>query len=392
MKNIRLVYILAFLYKLLFWLAVWVFYYLLFTDYAGIGLIEAVMALVFVVMEVPSGALADLIGRKRSLVLAFFLIFAGNMLMAFAPTYAYLILSAVIISVGFSFYSGTAEALAYDTLKIAGQAKEYDKVISRIKGIEALALSLASAAGGFLYFISFNLPFVATGLAGFVGMVVALFLVEPAVDSEKFSWAGFWAQNKQGLGQLAKTKHIRRLTWLLLSIAFITTICFEMLEDILAVEFGFQAHQLGLFWAVVTLSAGLASQLTPILKRKFNIRFLYMAIGTVIATALFVSPWAGFLAGALSIFIRDILLVVFDNLTSIIINNNTESRFRATTISTFNLARSIPYIFVAYFIGYIMDVFSGRVFAAGLGAMLFISLLVAAFVLKPDKMEADLTK
>ncbi len=54
-----------------FGLGVWVLYYLRVTNYAGIGLAEGLMILVTLIAEVPTGALADLMGRKRTLNLGF---------------------------------------------------------------------------------------------------------------------------------------------------------------------------------------------------------------------------------------------------------------------------------------------------------------------------------
>lgn len=42
-RNIYLSYLLAFCKNSWFWLGIWVFYYLRFTNYAGIGLIETIM-------------------------------------------------------------------------------------------------------------------------------------------------------------------------------------------------------------------------------------------------------------------------------------------------------------------------------------------------------------
>jgi hypothetical protein len=37
--------------------------------------------------------------------------------------------------------------------------------------------------------------------------------------------------------------------------------------------------------------------------------------------------------------------------SSVTINNSTESRYRATTLSTFNMIKNIPHVFSAYFVG-----------------------------------------
>jgi len=64
MRNITIAYTLSFLWKCWFWLGIWVFYYLRFTDYAGIGFLEAVMITTATIGEIPTGAIADILGKK----------------------------------------------------------------------------------------------------------------------------------------------------------------------------------------------------------------------------------------------------------------------------------------------------------------------------------------
>jgi len=71
-RNVLLSYLLAFSKTTWFWLGIWIFYYLRFTDYAGIGLIETVLIVTVTLAEIPTGAIADLIGKKKTLILPFY--------------------------------------------------------------------------------------------------------------------------------------------------------------------------------------------------------------------------------------------------------------------------------------------------------------------------------
>jgi hypothetical protein len=61
-------------------------------------------------------------------------------------------------------------------------------------------------------------------------------------------------------------------------------------------------------------------------------------------------------------------------LASIIINRHTESKYRATTISTFNMMRNLPYVITAFLIGTLADTFSAKTIAMYLGIFLLILL------------------
>ena len=70
-RNIKLAYLFSFFNYAWFWLGIWVFYYLRFTTYGGIGLIETVLIATMTLAEIPTGAVADLLGKKWSLTIAF---------------------------------------------------------------------------------------------------------------------------------------------------------------------------------------------------------------------------------------------------------------------------------------------------------------------------------
>ena len=81
------------------------------------------------------------------------------------------------------------------------------------------------------------------------------------------------------------------------------------------------------------------------------------------------------IAGGLILAFRSSLMAIFESLVSIVVNNNTESKYRATTLSTFNMIKNTPYVLTAYFIGRISDTISAKNTAVLLGITLFILLV-----------------
>ena len=221
-----------------------------------------------------------------------------------------------------------------------------------------------------------SLPFFANGVGYLVGLVAAFFIIEPHIDTEKFSWVNFVKQNKQGLRELFKSPEIKRYTILLLSVGFVIVISWEMLDSFLAYEFGFTEIQLGILTSVLFLVSAGASQLTPRLRKKITGGTLIFVLGVGIAATFLISPVVGLAVGGISLFIRASLQSIFDNVTSVIINNNTESKYRATTLSTFNMIKNIPYVLSAYIIGSLADTYSARNLAFGLGVVLLVFLVV----------------
>ena len=369
-NNIVLAYILAFCSKTWFWLGVWIFYYLKFTNYAGIGVAETVLIVTFTVSEIPTGALADLLGKKITLALSFLLQAVGYLMMATAGSFPVLLLSIFVMCVGGTFYSGTLEALVFDSLKQVGKEGDYDKKISNVNTIQLLAPAICGAVGGFMYTVSNGLPFVATAVFCLVGLLATGFLTEPKIDSEKFSWTNFTKQTRYGLLELFKNSAVKWQTVLLLSVGFFVVINSEMLNSFLGVELGFDAKQLGVLWSIIFLVSAGASQFTPVLYRKFGGRVSIAITGAVIGITLLASPLLGMMLGAAVLMVRSAFEGIFGNLASIIVNNNTQSKYRATTISTFHMIKNIPYVLLAFLIGSISDRISAMNMAVILGGIL----------------------
>ncbi len=381
-KNILLSYFLAFSKTTWFWLGIWIFYYLRFTNYAGIGILETILVVTVTLAEIPTGAIADLFGKKKTLTLAFFLQATGGLMMAAAPNFQVLALSVFILGVGTAFCSGTLDALVFDSLKEEGKESSYDKKISNINTISLISPAICGIFGGFMYKVNPSLPFYVNAAGYFLGFIASFFLIEPHIDTIKFSFTNFLKQNIQGFKELFKSIDIKKQTILLLSIGFFVVIASEELDSFLGVEFGFNPVQLGILWSVMYILSAVASQLTPLINKVFKGNLLIIFIGVLMAITFVVSPVAGLALGGLSLALRLSLQAIFWNLASITVNNNTESKFRATTLSTFNMIINVPYVLTAFFIGSLADKFSAKNIALYLGVILIAFIL---FQLIPSK-------
>lgn len=380
LRNIPIVYFLVFSRHSFFWLGIWVLYYLKFTDYAGIGLLETLWILLIIIAEIPTGAIADLFGKKNTLLLAFALLAICNLWMAFTPNFVILILSCLIGGLGGAFYSGTIDALAYDSLKEKNLESRFDKVMANIGTYRLVAQAICGAIGGFLYAFQPSLPFIATGILQILAFIACLFIIEPKIDTEKFSLKTFLLQTKQGIRELTKTIDIKRQALMLITIGGLVAIGDEMLNSFLGVEFGYSASELGILFAVICLVAALASQITPYLKQKLGSNVALFVIGVLIAISYIVSPALGIIFGGVSILLRSSFQSIFDNLSTIIISNNSDSRYRVTTLSTFNTFKNIPYVLTAFTIGSLADLYSAKMTALVLGVVLLILILLQTFI------------
>jgi MFS family permease len=125
------------------------------------GILNAIWAITIILLEVPSGALADTLGRKKLLVLAAVCMVVEMLALLFAPMngseYVFLLfaLNRIVSGLAEAAASGADEALAYDSLKEAGLEKDWSKALEKAQRFTSLAFFFAMMTGSAFYDSSF---------------------------------------------------------------------------------------------------------------------------------------------------------------------------------------------------------------------------------------------
>jgi MFS family permease len=120
-------------------------------DAATIGLMAAAYAAVVPLVEVISGVLADRWSRRGVLAVAGLAMLLSVLICGLSHHVVTYILGALILGVYFAMYSGTVEAIVYDTvLEETGGSDDYERQIGRVRLIESIALVLSALAGGWI--------------------------------------------------------------------------------------------------------------------------------------------------------------------------------------------------------------------------------------------------
>jgi len=159
------------------------FYYpiftILFLDFGltleQFALLNAAWAASIVLFEVPSGALADTVGRKNLLVLTGILMIIEMALLCFVPRgnaqvlFIVFLANRIISGIAEAAASGADEAIAYDTLKAEGNATEWPRVLEKLMRVQAIAYMAAMSLGAAVYD-----PALMQTVAGWLGLDLQL--------------------------------------------------------------------------------------------------------------------------------------------------------------------------------------------------------------------------
>ena len=140
--NVRKSYVYGFLMDFSLTAPIWVLYL---RDERGLSLaqitlLEVPLFLLIVLMEVPSGAIADRFGRKVSLMLGSAILALALFVYGIATSYPLLLVSNVAWGLAFTFRSGADTALLYDSLKLAGRDGDFPRINGRLWALRSAAM------------------------------------------------------------------------------------------------------------------------------------------------------------------------------------------------------------------------------------------------------------
>jgi len=149
-RNTKVHYITSTLRSLYFSVPIWIVFLQARLSITEISFLVGFGSLVQLILELPTGAFADLFGKKTTVILSYLvdaLYFLGY---GFATTFPQFLFLTALSGLGESLRSGAKEALLYDSLKQDGVETNFAKINATQSGYFQGGLILATVLGGFL--------------------------------------------------------------------------------------------------------------------------------------------------------------------------------------------------------------------------------------------------
>lgn len=231
-----------------------------------IAVITAATAVLGLVLEVPSGAIADSIGHKRALVYS--MIGQGLSMVLYLGGGFYWILAASLLYWGAgTLMTGTMDALFYERLQVLGRAREYKSLTGKATSVAQFFGIGFMALAGALYMIHPWVPFIIGVAQFFIGAVLISSFGETRKGKvEKFEAAMVWQNIVEASSLMKKHKDI---FWIIISYAVIvgsSYILFDY-EQVVMKDFGVLAAGIGLAYSGKRLIGALSLLTIPVLDK-----------------------------------------------------------------------------------------------------------------------------
>ncbi|MCR9096718.1 MAG: MFS transporter [bacterium] len=144
-----------------------------------IMIVQAAFGASLVVLEFPSGYLADRIGYRPTMILASATAIGGWAVYSAATGFASVIVGELLLGVSLSLVSGTSSAMLYESLDEQGQAETFARWFGRSRFWGQMGEGSAALAAGVLFVYSERLPFQLMVVVWILNLGVSFALVEP---------------------------------------------------------------------------------------------------------------------------------------------------------------------------------------------------------------------
>ena len=389
-RNIRLLYALGIFSMAQPGFTVWVvdlldFRHLTLTQ---VGIMEAFFWGVKLLIEVPSGAVADRFGRRASFWLGLVIEGSGVAIFAFASNFPLLLLSYVLWSAGFSFRSGNDQAYLYDALAAEDRGAEFTSRAGVLNALSTGSYMLAGMLGGWLADVTSLQIAMLVGVSSYVvGAGILAMMQEPprAVGNEAH------LPYAETLRTAFRAISADRLTrYALLTQIFVQT---GFVAGVLLAQPFMQQHRVdlalfGVLQAPASLAGALASVASARVGRWLGIHWLTavaiaMAVAGLGLLAAVDNIWAftGFIAVQISIGLAMPAIGGY-------VNDRTDSNVRATIMSVVPLGSSLTFMFLGPFAGALGDRSLQLAFGA-LGALVLVTSVVSLLLWRRAEIAAQ---
>jgi len=327
-----------------------------------LGILEATFHIVSFFMEVPTGSIADLWGRKASRISGRLVSMTSLALMFWAQSFTLQLVGFAISALGYNLESGAGDALVYDSLLAVGKQDTYMRVLGKQEIITQGASVMAFLLGGWLAVHSYAFAFGISMAVSLAAALISLGFTEPPIEHKKEIRQDrglvknlMLSMKNQMVDSVASMVERPRIGFLLLfsELLFAFMICLFFYLQNFWTQQGFSEGQIGVVFAFHSIISGFTSFRAIHIERRLGQKGVLVGMPLLLLSCLWgvaLSPWpmvfyvlTGCIEGILIVTIGDYL------------NRLIPSAQRATILSFQSMAYSMFMILLFPLVGWIGD-------------------------------------
>lgn len=349
-----------------------------------IMILQAVYSIAIVILEVPSGYLADVIGRKKTLIIGAVFGILGFTTYNFSFGFMGFLVAEIILGIGQSCISGADSAMLYDSLLDRGEEKKYTRFEGRITAMGNVAEALAGIVGGLLVGITIRTPYLAQVFVAFIALPAAITLVEPTRKIPLIK-AGMMEIVQIAKFALITDRPLRR-NILFSAITGCATLTMAWFAQPFFEYTRIDIAWFGILWTTLNLTVAITSYTAHRLEKRLGQRWSVLLIASLIPLGYLALSRFNLPIGLLVLYLFYLVRGYATPVLKDYINRITASHIRATVLSVRNFIIRLLFAIVGPLLGWVKDIYSlpQALMLAGF-IFLIISILTAILFISSGK-------
>ncbi len=390
-RNSKVYYLSQVFHSMVFTAPIWiVFYTLRGVSATEISLIMTFAYMMQMVWELPSGALADLIGRRRIIIISFIISSLSYLAFFYAQGFLWFLVLNLLMSIGDSFRSGSEEAIIYDSFKEVGKEDGISKVFANVSALYQGGLIFGAIAGGVLYTLNPVLPAIVYGVVLLIAGGITFFYIEPKIDSEKFTLKNYWLQivngSKEAFNSGKYSTLISMFYIFIGGIAWSSTLFFN---ESLLVDMGYSDTVRGILGGVLRFINIILITYVLAKGKYFSTRGIILLFPVIMLIAYL--PGIFLTSTIAPLFIQLAMLATTARfiMLSPVVNKVFSSKYRATALSFLSLMIGFVYIALTGVSAYVIPEFGIKTMYTLLGVFTLFTVVPIAYQILKYRREQE---
>jgi MFS family permease len=382
MNEIKKLYISGFLTGLVFWYGIEkIFMTDIGIDPLGIGLVAATLLIVNLVLDIPSGILADRWSRKGSLAIGAAALGICSLILGSSNSISVYLVGYIFYGIYATAVNGAFEALIYDTLHEQKKAKQYSKVIGRANALFLAGAGLANIASGFLAStFSYRFTFYITIAVCVINFWLILTIKEPKFHKAEIQKKPLH-QTAEASKELLKNKLLRGLA-IIMSLSAVVELFKSDFGQLYFLRYTESPEVIGVLWAIYAFAWALGS----ILAHRYRSKLTSLVLLTTLPVILMSLIDNSF--SILLFMVQAVASAALLNQIETRVQESTKSSVRASILSVLSVVAKIVTIPASFALGWIFRA-HGELAAVWFVAVVSAIVLIYWLIIREQTPSAD---
>jgi DHA3 family tetracycline resistance protein-like MFS transporter len=226
---------------------------------AEIGIVNAIFGISITMFEIPTGVVADVFGRRRSVLLGLFIFIPSHFIYWLGYSMPMFLLAEVTSALAFCFISGAMDAWLRDSLDFYEVKYDFARLINTGFIMNRVGTIVGGLIGSVIAWYDLRIGWLLATILQIIVFVWFLFKMQPEEYFQplKFQWLKIWSQMKQ----VARDSFVHglktRIVWLLTIISTLYLFASQPInmQWTIYLEEKISLKIIGVMWILISLTS-----------------------------------------------------------------------------------------------------------------------------------------